>query len=254
MLHLTGGRLAFFLYTLVFCNLALAAFDRPPEEKKLTPLKFEMKDDEFSGEIVVERVLHKCANGPCVIFKKTDRIKKAGNLDAFQKFLDATGTEVVESDSNPWCKNKLGRPWKKGDRGNPSFNCHSFALGDYVGITPSDWIEGVAAKATEDANAMETFLASYFTVVKTIDPSKQKPEDVESDTDVREGDVLVLTARPEKSLQHVHSGRLVKRGQKWQLMAKLGEDFPVVVGPIAAVAAPYNGQFNEVKIYRIKAR
>lgn len=236
-------------------SFAVHAAARPELDKKLTPLSFNSNDPDFDDKINVERWQLKCATGPCIVLRKTQRLLKPGNIEQFEKFLEAAKVTVIEGSDNPWATNFEGKPWKKGDRANPRFNCHSFSLGNHVGITPDDWVEGLKGKATEDTNPMEVFLASYFTMVKKLDPSKQKPEDVEKDPDLKEGDILLLTGRDPEGKRptfHSHSGRIVKRGDKWQLMAKMGEDFPVVVGPILAVCSPYLRMFNEVTVWRVK--
>lgn len=242
------------LFLALFASPLIADWPRPAEEKTLAPLTINVADETFEGKLTIARTLHKCPTGKCVLFKKTQRINKPGDLEAFDKFLAATGVRVVEAKDDPWCTDPSGAPWKKGDRGNPSFNCHSFSVGNTAGLTPADWLEGVSAPATEGTNPMQVFLDSYFRLIKTYDPAKQKPGDIEADTDVTEGDLLVFTAKDGEKLFHVHSGKLAKREGKWVMTAKLGEDFPVVAGSIEAVSSPYAGKFNEVRLYRAKPR
>lgn len=237
---------------LVWSTLGVASTWPRPEEG--TPLPSLEAKGPTGNKVTVKRLRLRCPAGDCIVYQKDGRLKKT-TTEAFQRLNDwLRGFGGYVYRHAVWGVNADDQAFADGDEGDPRYNCHAFALSE-VGMTPADWVNGVATPETEDKNPMDNFLKSYFELKKTYDIQTAKVSDFEESTELREGDVATFVAKLDGDKVHyVHAGKLVKKNDKWWLASKLGEAFPVVVTPATAVAGVYARQFAEVRVYRVKPR
>lgn len=129
------------------------------------------------------------------------------------------------------------------------FNCHAFALGARLDISPTDWVEGQASGLTLNQNPMKIALNAFFSSYLDSNFKSIKWDELTTDTSLDEGDII--TFYDTKTDSFVHSGVIVKRnGENW-CMAKSG-DAEIVVTPLKNSALNYTG-FDRVQIYKFRA-
>jgi hypothetical protein len=183
-----------------------------------------------------------------VILFQIEKILKLGPIDdpRFQLVLGNpalyTGSGfILKEPDNPWTQ--------IGQEPTSSFNCHTYSLGDRIGLTPQDWVEGEPTNLSMDTNPMEILLSIYFTILRTL-----KADEINSlhlDSDLRENDIISFTyKRFDWGIVHQHSG-IIRRvnGENWLASKfRLGR---LVVTPISE-ALSYYPQVTKILVYRLK--
>lgn len=125
-----------------------------------------------------------------------------------------------------------------------TFNCCTFAVGDYIGLTVDDWV-GVWATG-KHANPMQVILDSYFECLWSA-PAAEALARFESDATLREGDVVCIF--DSSSGQVTHAGRVDQRDGKNRLLSKFG------TGPILNTDLRFPRRFfsgDLVKVFRLQ--
>lgn len=170
--------------------------------------------------------------------------------------------ELLEGDPNTnedngFLLNEPNNPWTKAGGGvGPSFNCHSYAVGERLGLTPNDWLEGSPSPLTDDTNPLDIILKNSFQIVKNYSLESDMLNDFPNDTQILAGDIvtIIMTSRNavrRTNVDYIHSGRVTKvRGKNW-VSSKFGEG-PILVTPLSAIIKEYQGQFNRMSVYRLK--
>lgn len=86
------------------------------------------------------------------------------NHGSFQELLE--GDPATKQD-NGFILEESGNPWAAGGKeGSPSFNCHAYAVGERLGLTPNDWLEGQSSALTNNTNPLGTVLNRSFRIVR----------------------------------------------------------------------------------------
>lgn len=144
--------------------------------------------------------------------------------------------EIVIDSSNPWAQNSA----------QSFFNCHAFALGETVGLTPNDQINGAPVRTLGFPNPVGELLPVFFTLKLAFEGHQMNLANIESDSRLSTGDRIFFVAKTKEGVEHVHSGRIVKRGQENWVMSKLGED-PLVITPLETLSKLYD--FSQIQIW-----
>lgn len=156
-----------------------------------------------------------------------------GNPDLYR------GKGFILHDGNRW--SEVGR------EPTASFNCHTYSLGERIGLTPEDWVEGEPTNLSLDTSPMEILLSVYFKLQKTLKCSEASS--LISDPDLQAGDIVSFTyTRSHWGVCHLHSGQVkLVNGENW-----LASKFYIgrlVVTPIAEALSHYP-QATAIRIYR----
>ena len=123
-----------------------------------------------------------------------------------------------------------------------NFNCHALAIGSRVGISPSDWLEGIASDATMNQNPTELLLNRYFDQLRI-----EEPDHAGSYFDAQEGDIVVLC---DSASQHfIHSATIRFVDGEMVAVSKFGEG-PILSTSLELLTKFYANQFDEVRWYR----
>lgn len=121
-----------------------------------------------------------------------------------------------------------------------SLNCHTVAIGAFLGMRGKGWLEGSRGQATLMANPAQDLLDGFFDEIMV-------GRHVTDVSDVEHDDVIVF--RDSAAGELVHSGRIRMLGCKTLLLSKFGEH-PIAIVPLEATVQPYEGQFDQVIVYR----
>lgn len=194
-----------------------------------------------SGDILI--VLHK---------NNFTHPKRLYRFSSIEDLLDS-GIFAGEGRGRLLCKGRPENPWcRNGTKPDPSFNCHAYSVGDIIGLTPTDWLDGASSELTNGMNPVQVALDNYFSLILELDKNPESVSGVAEASWLREDDVLALVKHdPDGSVEYVHSGRIVKEhGENW-LASKLGEG-PLIVAPLIAYTIEYEGLFDTIKVFRKK--
>jgi hypothetical protein len=140
----------------------------------------------------------------------------------------------------------------KGAEMDPRFNCAAFALGEKVGLTPNDWIEGEPTDISEDTNPAEILLKAYFKPIKIVDATLNAVAPLASDPQIWHDDVVSYTLhRPKWGIVHRHMGKIkIVDNENW-LISKFAQS-RIVVLPLTEVLQIFP-DVEKVRIYRAKS-
>lgn len=140
---------------------------------------------------------------------------------------------VVELEPNDW-------PWSSECATN--FNCHAMAIGSGIGVSPTDWLEGIASPATLGENPTELILQHYFRLLHTVSPeSDERLEGLQDD------DVFVL--RDSAESHYIHSGFVKLVDGEPVAISKFGEG-PILLTSVELILKFYWGKYDEILWYR----
>jgi hypothetical protein len=151
------------------------------------------------------------------------------------------GSAFILQEDNKWSK--------AGKEPTAGFNCHAYALGERVGLTPEDWVEGEPTNLSENTNPMEALLSVYCRHMKTL-PASQA-DLLSQDSHLKEGDIVsfVLGILCER-VNHLHSGRIkLVNGENW--MASKFRAGRLLVTPISEALQVYPIT-EKICIYRFR--
>ena len=148
------------------------------------------------------------------------------------------GSSFILKENNKWSK--------AGQEPTAGFNCHAYSLGERVGLTPQDWVEGEPTNLSEDTNPMEILLSVYCRLV-----GKQPVSQIDLLPHVREGDIICFTIEQlYGGVNYLHSGRIrVVNGQNW--MASKFRTGRLLVTPIQEALQVYPTT-QKICIYRFR--
>lgn len=158
-----------------------------------------------------------------------DRLYQFPSLAAFLEAGEGRLLCEGGESGNPWCRN--------GTKPDSGFNCHAHAVGDLIGLTPDDWLDGGVSKLTGNTNPMQVVLDNFFREVAS--------------NDLREGDVVSLVKNGPDGVEYIHSGRIVNENGRVMIASKLGEG-PLVVALLSVYEKEYEGLFDTIKVFRQK--
>lgn len=142
---------------------------------------------------------------------------------------------VIELEPQDW-------PWSHQCAVN--FNCHAMAIGASVGVTPSDWLEGLASPATLGQNPTGLLLDRYYELLHSTAPHDDSICDAIVDNNV-------FVVCDSKSSHFIHSGIVRFIGDQLVAISKFGEG-PILLTSIELIKEFYAGQFDEVRWYRYR--
>ena len=167
----------------------------------------------------------------------------------FHKFGTALGPEgdydwpAILAQLNCGEVSQLDDPeWLWSTEPSMNFNCHALAIGSRVGVTPSDWLEGIASDATLNQNPTAILLNRYFDKLRV-----EEADHAGAFFDAREDDVVVLC--DSKSQHYIHSAIIKFIDGEIVAVSKFGEG-PILVTGFELLTRFYTGQFDEVHWYR----
>ncbi len=143
-----------------------------------------------------------------------------------------------------------GELWYQGsDKGYvlTTFNCFTFAIAPFIGLTPNDRLE--AAITPGFGNPLEIAFDSFFVKVATFDLSSSfRSEQFDKDTSLRNGDVFCLVNKHYGEVRYVHAGRIKKIDGVNRLISKFGRMGPILLTDWRYVFRHYKG--NEIRVFR----
>lgn len=186
------------------------------------------------GEGDLSRLLATVGSEPVVLFQKTHAILQPKFSDeAWATFASQVRlTDALQAELDQWNRH---------DRF--SFNCHTLAIGRYLGIGPEYWLEGSSSVFTLMENPTQSLLDVYF---QEVDRTTQLDN---LEDRLHPNDIVVF--------RHAHTGDLSHSGVVREVdgrpvvLSKLGEH-PVAVTSIDALTTEYRGQFDSFHLFRPK--
>ncbi len=137
---------------------------------------------------------------------------------------------------------------KEAIENSPRINCHTYAcLKNEIPGLPHGWIDGARSMGTfERRSPMRVVLESFFEKIKDL--NKEDERILETDTSLREGDVVHYVDAEGKS---VHSGLLIKRstlkGRRFWVRSKIGELMTIDLKP-QKMGAIYD--YEKIEVWR----
>jgi hypothetical protein len=165
---------------------------------------------------------------------------------AFERLLES-GYQV----DGPLCK------WcKASDR--PKFNCHTYAVGDFLELSPVDWVEGrIISTQGIVQTPMAAILNQRFERVAKFDLADIHANDnsITASKAFREDDVATFKTSSfsylDYHVEYYHSGKLKRRAGVWWVESKMGEG-PIFMIPLLNFIYYYiqPGRNIELEIHR----
>jgi len=196
----------------------------------------------------VPRSVLECPAGPCILLhfelRNDYRADPMTDLLEGRPETDQDDGEIVSAAGTSW---QVAQPAELAQ-----FNCCAYAVGDTIGLGVGDWLCGEVNPLTDGSNPMQVVLESYFEQVAEFPPpfSTDAIRSFESSRDIRDGDVVCLVGS--RGPDYPHAMRVRGRdGHHW-VEGKFGED-PILWTPLETVGGAYEGQFDQVRVFRYKA-
>lgn len=218
----------------------LSACDRDVVE---TQPQLRRMDSIQTGRGLVGRSVISCPAGECIILHYPLRPLTEEQRSDYVNTRTMREGRLAETVSPLWS------PASSFGSVNGTFNCCTYAVGDVLGLSSSDWLAPNASGDTEDTVPMQIVLDSYYSVVRSYPGPKIDWESIQEDGDLRDDDVLCFVNTSAAKDEYAHVGRIRKRDSANWLVSKLGVG-PIVESPIEATGSDFAGQFNDVRIYR----
>jgi hypothetical protein len=233
------------------------------KQKRFPPLD-RTRDQELSTMesegVVYRRTLNRVGSHKIIILHKDERrsVEPFRPVTAFHHLAVGDASQGMNA-GVPF--EIPGDPWSEaGASGNHRFNCLTYALGDRVGLTPDDWIEGIREVITDWTNPMETLLALYFKQIKVMDVSLREMLALTDSQFLQDDDIYSMEGRLKTYGRVVyHAGRICKLSGENYLVSKIGEA-RLVITPLHVPLSVYpriygipKDQFigpTKVKFYR----
>ena len=129
-----------------------------------------------------------------------------------------------------------------------TFNCGTFAVGDVIGLTRTDFLDPRAVSITNYQNPAHVLLEQFFERVATFPVGEIDWQELDRLDSLRDDDVVVFATHG-SSDAYVHLGKIAKVNGSNRMVSKMGRG-PIVRGTIQRTALVYEGRFDEVQIYR----
>ncbi|MEK7583691.1 MAG: hypothetical protein AAB490_00465 [Patescibacteria group bacterium] len=199
-----------------------------------------------SHNILVRRV-QQWVKGKKVILFKIDRLPPHVPITSplleliFGDPTQYTGPSFILEERTEWVE--------VGKQPAARFNCHAYSLGERVGLTPEDWVEGEPTDLSMDTNPMQILLSAYFTPFRTLDVAHA--HSLVHDQGLREGDVISFTyERPYWGIVHQHSGRVMHVNSENWLTSKFQVGRLIVTS--IKDALEFYPDTRKVRVYRFR--
>ncbi len=178
-------------------------------------------------------------NRPLVLFHKNGNALRPKFQKKWYRTLEQLGCgPVVELEQPDW-------NWCHGPESN--FNCHAFAIGSSVGLTPNDWVEGMASPLTLHANPADLLLRSFFIPTTTIDRTDRSG--YESGKESIDNDVFVIH---DSRFNHLrHSGFIKWVDGQPMAVSKFGEG-PILITTLKLLWSFFDGKFDQLRWFRLR--
>jgi hypothetical protein len=140
--------------------------------------------------------------------------------------------------------------WTKvGQQPTAGFNCHAYALGERIGLTPADWVEGEPTDLSMDTNPMEILLSVYFETIAILPVSEAHT--LAHEQELQRGDIISFVRnRPYWGIVHGHSGRVIRVNDANWMASKLKTGRLLAI-PILEALQLYP-QTQRIQIYRFQ--
>lgn len=129
-----------------------------------------------------------------------------------------------------------------------TFNCATFALGEKIGLTRSDWLETVSTDWTNDTCPTQVVLDCFYTIHAVYSADDLDCRTLDTSDGLNTGDIITFVKRGH-SVNHIHLCLVQKVGKRNLLIGKLTTG-PIVSGTFCATFQHYRVLFDEVRIYR----
>lgn len=194
--------------------------------QRLIPVNRQGADFERSACVIAEK--------PMVVFHKQGKSLAPASSHSWPEILSYLDCgPVLELEESSWA-------WSSAP--SSDFNCHAMAIGSRLGLTPRDWLEGVASAATLNENPTRILLEHFFKPLAPLQNS-HAAKSLQSD------DVFVCynTAKD----QFIHSGFIKQVNQETVAISKFGEG-PILLTSLALIKHFYHGKFDQLLWYRFK--
>ena len=214
--------------------------NRPPNElvrRKLDPVR--------THRGLVGRSALECPAGDCILLHYPRRLASQAQQAMYDQLETTRTGELFVDDESRWTTHDGGVPLD-------TFNCCTFAVGDWLGLSTADWVAPNRTSDTEGTVPMQVVLDSYFKLVREYDHSDLDWQLIEQDAGLENDDVFCFVSTRQGVVEFTHVGRISKVGAQNWLISKLGNG-PIVRAPIQATGADFRGQFDGVQVYRWRA-
>lgn len=131
-----------------------------------------------------------------------------------------------------------------------TFNCATFAIGETIGLTKTQWLEPIAVEWTRGRSSARVVLDNFYDLILTVPLEDGCWQSIESSPLVQHDDVIAFVSN-----QHadgfVHLGKIRKDSDSVVMVSKLGSG-PIVEGSIRSSALRFRGEILETRIYRLR--
>ena len=216
-----------------------------PGQKKVVGHKFarppEMKVDDgisFDNQRVAQTIL-KTASGSILLQHYPFQMELIPKFEVF-------AGEFAQLHFEP------NNPWYEGyheQKVLATFNCHAFAIGSDIGLTPSDLLEAIPLQ--QFPNPLTTALTEFYNAVASV-PVNMLAEDLQSMIGkIQPGDVVCLVNNSGTQREYIHMARIESVGKEIRFLSKMGRQGPVLLTNLQFLLRHY-AKTNGVEIYRLK--
>lgn len=198
--------------------------------------------------IEVPRTVLSCPAGDCILLHVP--VRKEYQPDAMIDLL-AGNPETAEDDGE--IVGDAGQGWAIT---SPSqlcqFNCCAYAVGDVIGLGPTDWLCGDVNPTTDATNPMQVVLDSYYERVAEFDPpfASSAISAFAASPLLRDDDVVCLAGS--RGPEYPHAARVRRRQDRNWVVGKFGED-PILWTPLETVGREFESQFDRVWVFRVRS-
>ena len=127
-----------------------------------------------------------------------------------------------------------------------TFNCATYALGDAIGLSKSDWVEPLATSWTGMQSSAKAILDDCFVLIESHDADGESWQTLETSPTSQHHDVVAFL---DEERGYAHFGRISKVGQQSTLVSKLGTG-PIVHGTTQRTSLRVSGTFDKVQLFR----
>lgn len=130
-----------------------------------------------------------------------------------------------------------------------SFNCGTFAVGDFLGLEPTHVLDGVYREGY--GNPLQNILDEYFD--KVIDVRLEEnfdPKSFENRTDLQVNDVVCFLETRSPIPMFAHAGRVIKVDGSQQFLSKMGRRGPVMKTNLKTLLRIYD--CNRIQVFRFR--
>lgn len=130
-----------------------------------------------------------------------------------------------------------------------SFNCGTFAVGDFIGLHPTDVLDGVDRPGF--GNPMQIVLDTFFEKIDSFPVDANFDSSlIESNLDLHENDIISFVETRSPKLMFVHSGRILRTGKQNLVLSKVGRRGPILLANLRLLLRIY--PCSEIQIHRIR--